>query len=54
LPAVTKSAKPSNFMIVDDEDDDDKPSGKSLFVNDDDVKPVVRKKPSRCLIVNDD
>jgi hypothetical protein len=54
LPIVTKSAKPSNFMIVDD-DDDDKPSGKSLFVDDDDdVKPVVRKKPSGCLIVDDD
>ena len=53
LPVVKKPVKPSNFMIVDD-DDDDKPSGKSLFVNDDDVKPVVRKKPSGCLIVDDD
>ena len=53
LPDVTKLAKPSNFMIVDDDDHDDKPCGKSLFVDDEEDKPIVRKKPSRCLIVDD-
>jgi hypothetical protein len=54
LPIVSKSTKPSNFIIVDEDDADYKPSGKGLFVDDENKKPVIRKKTGGCLIVDDD
>ena len=54
LPVIPKSTKPVNFMIIDDDGHDDKPSGKSLFINDEDIKPTKTKKSSGCLIVDDD